>query len=121
MPSTPTNPPPEGDSRANTVDAGLTCPTPPVVTNPSRDDRLKRWTHLSTLRKLLDKGASSFGPLKATVIDLAECIGKFDDKLNGKKEYEELKDELEEIFKMLNQHYNREAPPAVTSSVESLC
>ncbi|KAG8741604.1 hypothetical protein FRC11_014698 [Ceratobasidium sp. 423] len=115
MPTTPTNPPPECDSRANTVDTGSTCPTPPVVTNPSRDSRLTR-----TLRKLLDKSASSLGPLKATVTDLAECIGKCDDMLNGKKEYEALKDELEKIFEMLNQHCNREVSPAVTTSVESL-
>ncbi|KAG8727963.1 hypothetical protein FRC11_012081, partial [Ceratobasidium sp. 423] len=121
MPTTPTDPPPECDSRANTVDAGSTCPTPPIVNNPSRDGRLKRRTHHGTLRKLLDKGTNSFGSLKAMATDIAEFIGKCDDMLNGKKEYEELKDEVEKIIKMLNQHDNRDASPAVTPSVESLC
>ncbi|CAE6431136.1 unnamed protein product [Rhizoctonia solani] len=76
MSTTLNDPPSECDLGANTVGVDSACPTSPAVNSSPRDSRLKRWTNLSVLRKLLDKGAGSFGPLKATVTDLAECIGK---------------------------------------------
>ncbi|CAE6462597.1 unnamed protein product [Rhizoctonia solani] len=109
---------PEGASKIGTQPED---PTPLTGNRHSHRDRLKRWTHLTAFRKLLEHGANSLGPLKATVTDVADCIGIVDDVLSGKKEYEILKDELEKTFEMLTQHYGADAPPTITACVETLC
>ncbi|KDN40482.1 hypothetical protein RSAG8_08102, partial [Rhizoctonia solani AG-8 WAC10335] len=120
MSSAAPNQPPEVNLSSSAVFTSSGSSSPQTVNNLPPIDRPKRWSHFFTFRKLLDHGASSLGPLKATVTEFADCIGICEDVLNGKREYEALKDELERIFKMLNQHYGEESPD-ITGSVESLC
>ncbi|CAE6446574.1 unnamed protein product [Rhizoctonia solani] len=84
-------------------------------------DRLNRLPHPTGSQKLLDKDVGSPEPLKTTVAGLANCIETYEDVLGGKREYEVLRDELENIFEMLNQCYGEEELPVITPSLESLC
>ncbi|KAJ1304310.1 hypothetical protein OPQ81_005470 [Rhizoctonia solani] len=115
------NAPFEGNPCSSTINTGSRSSIPPATSGSSRDDRLKSWPHLTAFLKLLDESSNPLEALRGAVTGLADCIESCEDVLNGKMEYEALKDELGKIFEMLNQHYSSEASPAITASVESLC
>ncbi|CAE6493637.1 unnamed protein product [Rhizoctonia solani] len=83
--------------------------------------RSRGFPSLAALQTVLDKGATSFGPLKAAINDFADCIGSFERATSTKEEYKKLEEELNEIYQGLQQHCGGNAPPLMTSCVENLC
>lgn len=120
MPPTSSKPRPGGEPGSNGAEAHSEGAAT-TATRAPRADRLKRWVHFSTFRNIiLDQATSSIAPIKTVVTELAECIGICDDELQGNKDYEALKSELERIFEMLKTHYEKDVSPAITASMESL-
>ncbi|CAE6505525.1 unnamed protein product [Rhizoctonia solani] len=109
-----------GGLGSSTVGVDSQGAPPPPVNHSSRTDRLKRWANSSRLRRILDQGVGSVGPLKA-ITDLVDCIVTPEEVLSGKKEYEALKEELDKTLGTLTQYGDDTASPAITATVESLC
>ncbi|CAE7053422.1 unnamed protein product [Rhizoctonia solani] len=80
-----------------------------------------RWTHLRTFVKALEQATRPLPPLKAAISELAESLGIHDSLLCGRKEYEILHSELEELFQTLQKHCVENIPPAITVTLEALC
>ncbi|EUC53958.1 vegetative incompatibility protein HET-E-1, putative [Rhizoctonia solani AG-3 Rhs1AP] len=91
------------------------------VTPALPEDPLPSWTCLKTFLRMLEPAVSVFEPLYAIVKELVQCIEIYEEAANGRKEYEELRNELGNIFNDLRVHYAQSASPAMTASIESLC
>ncbi|CAE6481177.1 unnamed protein product [Rhizoctonia solani] len=84
-------------------------------------DKAHSWTHLRSLLRALEQATKPLPPLRAAVAAIVECIDTYENISHSQKEYEELYNELEELFQALQIHCTRDAPPAITTIVETLC
>jgi hypothetical protein len=138
-----TTPDPRNDS------SGVNIPTQPPARFPSpistpvavpiQSSATNNWTNLKSFLKVLDRAAGAFGPLKAVVGELVECITVYEVRqlvsasylialltryqrvAKGREEYEALRNDLEGLFEELQQHFPKISPPEMTTSMESLC
>ncbi|CAE7105421.1 unnamed protein product [Rhizoctonia solani] len=106
-------------------------PSPPsqapaeTVPNPEAElvswTKLEGWTNLKTCLDTFSQvaGASGLGPLKTMIEGLVDCAGAFEDAAHGRRAYTELRSELEDIFRELQQYLT--ASPAVANNVSDIC
>ncbi|KAH7337943.1 WD40-repeat-containing domain protein [Rhizoctonia solani] len=98
--------------------------TPPILdATPiiSEEPLPGSWTCLKTFLRILEPAVGVFEPLCTIVKELVQYIEIYEEAANGRKEYEELRSELGNIFKDLWGHYTQATSPAMTASIENLC
>ncbi|CUA69488.1 Echinoderm microtubule-associated protein-like 6 [Rhizoctonia solani] len=106
-------------SRINEAKDG-TQPGPSQV-SPTPGTDTSRWAHLRAFVKALEQATRPLPPLKAAISELAGSLGMHDSLLRGRKEYETLHSELEELFQILQKHCVENVPPVITVTLEALC
>ncbi|KAG8703636.1 hypothetical protein FRC11_010568, partial [Ceratobasidium sp. 423] len=93
--------------------------TTPVIL--SQGSPLGNWTYLKTFLEVLEPAVGIFEPLYTIAKELVQCIEIYEEAANGRKEYELLRIELENLFEDLRIYCTQSASPAMTASIESLC
>ncbi|CAE6476999.1 unnamed protein product [Rhizoctonia solani] len=63
------------------------------------------WAGLTAFLDLLNKSVGAVGPLKSAVGELVECIGICNKIARGRREYEDLSSELDNLFGELKEYY----------------
>ncbi|CUA68001.1 Notchless protein homolog 1 [Xenopus laevis] [Rhizoctonia solani] len=81
--------------------------TPLLLDTPSTlpQDPLPSWTCLKTFLRVLEPAFGIFEPLYAITKELVQCIEIYEEAANNRKEYEELRNELGNIFNDLQRVY----------------
>ncbi|CUA71478.1 Cytoplasmic dynein 2 heavy chain 1 [Rhizoctonia solani] len=72
---------------------------------------------LSTLNQAV--GLSGLGPLKTVIEGMADCIGIYETEAQGRQAYTDLQEELERIFKRMQQYLD--LSPTVSANISDVC
>ncbi|KAG8734746.1 hypothetical protein FRC11_003708, partial [Ceratobasidium sp. 423] len=87
-------------------------------TGSIRDDP---WKNLKTLLERLNKVVGNFGPVKEFAQGLVECIEAYESAAQGRKDYQDLRDNLETLLGELQQHLLDSSSPVITGCITSIC
>ncbi|CAE7079404.1 unnamed protein product, partial [Rhizoctonia solani] len=98
-----------------------TTPLTPDIPTLPQEPLLGSWIWLKTFLRVLEPAVSIFEPLYVIVKELVQCIEIYEEAATGRKEYDELRNELGNIFNDLRVYYTPSASPAMTASIENLC
>ncbi|KAG9125423.1 hypothetical protein FRC07_007659 [Ceratobasidium sp. 392] len=75
------------------------------------------WAGLKTFAELLSTGATMFSPLKQVVDGIVTCVETFEIMAEGREDYENLKIELNALFRILSGYFGEAIPPVMTPSI----
>ncbi|QRV94960.1 WD repeat-containing protein [Ceratobasidium sp. AG-Ba] len=92
----------------------------PIVATVNESIQYQGWTGLSRFAKVLNKTPSIFGPLKHAVDILVSFIGAYETVSKNRDEFQELKKELDGVFKDLTEYMETATPPALNASIQNL-
>ncbi|KAH7322323.1 hypothetical protein B0J17DRAFT_772737 [Rhizoctonia solani] len=103
-------------------------PLVPLPGSPSPNHRqtetamadVDNWTNLAAFMDLLHR-TPLCSPLAAAIDDLNWFIRAYENVIVTRKEYNELRNQLEGVFKELCAHFTESMPPAMTTSMRNLC
>ncbi|CAE6422391.1 unnamed protein product [Rhizoctonia solani] len=97
----------------------VSLPSAQSVNLPERSSR--SWTRLKGLRHTLNKAVGELSPVKTVVEGLFDCIQIYESAAQGRKEFNELRKELEQILDELGQYFSTASSPVITTSIECIC
>ncbi|KDN36145.1 hypothetical protein RSAG8_11026, partial [Rhizoctonia solani AG-8 WAC10335] len=106
-------------------------PTPPGVNNepaapsPEPDNQPAKsgmaWSGVKALNKVLESSSDVFGPLKSAIGGLNKCIDIYERASKGRKDYDELREKLDDLLTDLAGHMAQPMDPMMTNGVKLLC
>ncbi|CUA73613.1 Notchless protein homolog 1 [Xenopus laevis] [Rhizoctonia solani] len=81
----------------------------------------ENWANLNACLDTLSQMASvsGLGPLETTIEGIADCLGIFEDAVQGRQAYVELRSELDDLFQEL--HNYLKLSPTVVANVSDVC
>ncbi|QRW13369.1 Notchless protein [Ceratobasidium sp. AG-Ba] len=103
------------------TDPGQSHQSPPSgVPESEPESEFTGWTGLKRLAVALNKSVEGFGPLKEATGILVSCINTFEVATNNRKEYKDLKMELDGLFSEIEVYISAPVSLAMTSSIKNL-
>ncbi|KAL5633525.1 hypothetical protein ACGC1H_003873 [Rhizoctonia solani] len=106
---------------------GIFVPTQEHLTNPvtttnnTSEKSSAAWPAIKSLLTTLESSADGFGPLRAAISGLNRCVEIYEDISKGRKEYDELRNNLEGLLNDLAEHMSHPMGLVMTNSVKRLC
>ncbi|CAE7184212.1 unnamed protein product [Rhizoctonia solani] len=95
--------------------------SPSTGTGLWSEAKSEAWTGFKSFLDTISQAASisGLGPIKTVAEGFADCIGIFEDVGQSRKDYDELRLQLDSIFGELSQYIS--ASPVITISIQSIC
>ncbi|QRV95009.1 Notchless protein [Ceratobasidium sp. AG-Ba] len=91
-----------------------------TVTSVNERHEYQGWAGLSLFAKALNNTPGIFGPLKHTADILVSFIGTYETTAKNRGEFQQLKTELDGLFKDLTKHMETTTPHALNASIQNL-
>ncbi|CAE6422011.1 unnamed protein product [Rhizoctonia solani] len=86
--------------------------------SPTRDNP---WNKLRIVFEKFGGTIGEYVPVKAVVDGLVECLKTLESASQGQQEFQDLRNELEEIVTELQQNFSSVSDPTISSSIEKIC
>ncbi|CUA71480.1 hypothetical protein RSOLAG22IIIB_09605 [Rhizoctonia solani] len=94
--------------------------SPPITPGATSRVKLESWANLRELLETIQGvSVSELAPVKSIVEGLVDCIQIYEDEAQGRKEYQELRTQLERIFSELKHYIS--SSPVITTSMANIC
>ncbi|QRV84768.1 Notchless protein [Ceratobasidium sp. AG-Ba] len=93
---------------------------PSSVLESEPESEFTGWTGLKRLAAALDKSVEGFGPLKEATGILVSCIHTFEAAASNRKEYKDLRTELDSLFSEIEGYISAPVSLTMTSSIKNL-
>ncbi|KAG8780840.1 hypothetical protein FRC12_022522 [Ceratobasidium sp. 428] len=78
------------------------------------------WAGLKSLLNVLNDSTSAFAPLKSAFSGLWSCVEIFENEAVARKEYDQLRSELNKLCQDISGYMNAPVPPSITPSIKTL-
>ncbi|KAG8704869.1 hypothetical protein FRC09_003279 [Ceratobasidium sp. 395] len=106
---------------APTIRAEIAVESQPAVSAVAdQSTEHQGWTGLWSCVRVLNKRAGTFGPLKQVTEALVSFIHTFEAVGENRRDYQELKEQLDLLFGDISVYFDAPTPLAMTSSIENL-
>ncbi|KAG8707426.1 hypothetical protein FRC09_001830 [Ceratobasidium sp. 395] len=106
---------------APTIRAEIAVDSQPAVSAVAdQSTEHQGWTGLWSCVRVLNKRAGMFGPLKQVTEALVSFIHTFEAVGENRRDYQELKEQLDLLFGDISGYFDAPTPLAMTSSIENL-
>ncbi|QRV94979.1 Vegetative incompatibility protein HET-E-1 [Ceratobasidium sp. AG-Ba] len=92
----------------------------PTATSVNESNEYQGWTGLLLFAKALNKTSGIFGQLKQAADILVDFIGAYEIAAKNRFEFQQLKTELDGLFRDLSKHMETATPPALNASIQNL-
>ncbi|CAE6410678.1 unnamed protein product, partial [Rhizoctonia solani] len=103
------------------LDQNITLPISEPESGNQSGRSTMAWSGAKRLLAVLESSSGAFGPLKLAIEGLNKCIHIYESTAKGRKDYEELKQQLDVLLSDLTGHMAQPMDSMMTNSVKLLC